>query len=160
MQPDATRPTHESPREASRLHPLLPLPDSGMIVFSSAARMLHINDAARRLIALFYTSPELRPPGSTEPIPAVITEFCRDVQAQLPPHIQTQDWAAFEMRRTCDRVTPSLLLRGFGVLNTMTHEFQVIVTLSPLRAAPLAADEPRPQEPPGQPPAGLARAIG
>lgn len=160
MQPHATSPTQGSPQEASRPQPLLPLPDSGMIVFASSARMLHINEAARRLIALFGESTGLRPPGTTEPMPAIITEFCRDVQAQLQPHIETQDWAAFEMRRTCDRVTPSLLLRGFGVLNTTTHEFRVIVTLSPLRAAPLAADDPRPQEPPGQPPTGLARAIG
>lgn len=125
-----------------------------MIVFSSSARMLHMNGPARRLIALFGEYHGL----AFEPIPPILTEFCHDVLAQLQPRVETQSWEEFEMRRTCHMVTPPLLLRGFGVMNSTNHEFRIILTLAPLRPAPLAADSPAPPQPPDQPPTGFARA--
>lgn len=119
-----------------------PLPDSGMIVFSSSARMLHMNGPARKLIALFGEYHGL----ASEPIPPILTEFCHDVLAQLQPRVETQSWEEFEMRRTCHMVTPPLLLRGFGVMNSTNQEFRVILTLAPLRASP--------PESPDQPPDG------
>lgn len=107
--------------------PLLPLPESGMIVFSSSARMLHMNGPARRLVALFGEYHGL----ASEPIPPLLTEFCRDVLAQLQHRIETQGWAEFEMHRICHMVTPPLLIRGFGVLNSTNQEFRVILTLAP-----------------------------
>ena len=112
--------------------PLLSSPDTGMIVFSSSARILHMNGPARALMALFGKSHELWPQMVPESMPSILTEFCYDVLAQLQRRIEAQDWAQFEMRRICHMVTPSLLLTGFGMPNSSNRELQVILTLIPL----------------------------
>jgi len=109
-----------------------------MIVFSSSARILHMNGPARALMALFGRSYELWPQMAPESMPSILTEFCYDVLAQLQRRIEAQDWAQFEMRRICHMVTPSLLLTGFGVPNSINHELRVILTLNPLHSAPCA----------------------
>jgi len=73
-----------------------------------------------------------------ESMPSILTEFCYDVLAQLKRRIEAQDWAQFEMRRICHMVTPSILLTGFGVPNSINHELRVILTLNPLHSAPCA----------------------
>ena len=123
--------------------PLLSSPDSGMIVFSSSARILHMNEQARALMALFGTSHELWPQMAPESMPSILTEFCYDVLAQLQRRIEAQDWAQFEMRRICHMVTPSLLLTGFGVPNSTNGEIRIILTLTPLPSAPYAAADSR-----------------
>jgi predicted DCC family thiol-disulfide oxidoreductase YuxK len=72
-----------------------------MIVFSSSARILHMNGPARALMALFGTSHELWPQMAPESMPSILTEFCYDVLAQLQRRIEAQDWTQFEMRRIC-----------------------------------------------------------
>ena len=124
---------------AAMQQPLLSSPDSGMIVFSSSARILHMNGPARALMALFGKSHELWPQMAPESMPSILTEFCYDVLAQLQRRIGARDWAQFEMRRICHMVTPSLLLTGFGVPNSITHELRVILTLNPLPSTPCAA---------------------
>jgi len=123
----------------SMQQPLLSSPDSGMIVFSSSARILHMNGPARALMALFGTSHELWPQMAPESMPSILTEFCYDVLAQLQYRTEAQDWAQFEMRRICHMVTPSLLLTGFGVPNSTNREIRVILTLSHLPSTPYAA---------------------
>ena len=113
---------------------------SGMIVFSSSARVLHMNGPARALMALFGTSHELWPQMAPESMPLILTEFCYDVLAQLQHRIEMHDWAQFEMRRICHMVTPSLLLTGFGVQNSTNHEIRIILTLHPLPSTPCATD--------------------
>lgn len=131
------------PGEANTSQEPLPTsPDSAMIVFSSAARILHMNGPAHTLMALFGQSHELWPNMAAESMPSFLTEFCRDVLAQLRHQIDTEDWAQFELRRTCHMVTPSLLLTGFGVPNTSGRELRIIVTLNPLHTAPRTADVP------------------
>lgn len=138
--------------------PLLPSSASGMIVFSSSARILHMNGPARTLMALFGKSYEFWPQMAPESMPSILTEFCRDVLAQLQYRIEAQDWAQFEMRRICHMVTPSLLLTGFGMPNSTGRELRVILTLAPLFASPHAADGLIPLQPPAQTPTALARA--
>jgi hypothetical protein len=121
--------THET---CAMPQPLLSSPDSGMIVFSSSARILHMNGPARVLMALFGTSHERWPQMAPESMPSILTEFCYDVLAQLRRRIEAQDWAQFEMRRICHMVTPSLLLTGFGVPNSAGREIRIILTLDPL----------------------------
>jgi hypothetical protein len=121
--------------------PLLSSLDSGMIVFSSSGRILHMNGPARALMALFGTSHELWPQMAPESMPSIFTEFCYDVLAQHQRRIEAQDWAQFEMRRICHMVTPSLLLTGFGVPNSTNGEIRVILTLTPLPPAPYDAAE-------------------
>ena len=117
---------------------LLSSPDSGMIVFSSSARILHMNEPARALMALFGKSHELWPQMAPESMPSILTEFCYDVLAQLQLRIEAQDWAQFEMRRICHMVTPALLLTGFGVPSSTDGEIRVILTLAPLPSTPCA----------------------
>lgn len=119
--------------------PLLSSPDSGMIVFSSSARILHMNGPALALMALFGTSHERWPQMAPESMPSILTEFCYDVLAQLRRRIEAQDWAQFEMHRICHMVTPSLLLTGFGVPNSTDHELRIILTLSPIPSLPYPA---------------------
>ena len=128
--------------------PLLSSPDSGMIVFSSSARILHMNGPARALMALFGTSHDLWPQMTPESMPSILTEFCYDVLAQLRRRTEAQDWAQFEMRRICHMVTPSLLLTGFGVPNSTDHELRVILTLSHLPATPSTATHSQHLHPP------------
>lgn len=123
--------------------PLLSSPQSGMIVFSSSARILHMNGPARALMALFGKSHELWPQIAPESMPSILTEFCYDVLAQLQCRIEAKDWAQFEIRRLCHMVTPSLLLTGFGVPNSTHREFRVILTLTPLPSTPCAAADSR-----------------
>ncbi|HWI67742.1 MAG TPA: hypothetical protein VNS88_05125 [Nitrospiraceae bacterium] len=118
--------------------PLLSSPDSGMIVFSSSARILHMNEQARALMALFGTSHERWPQMSPESMPSSLTEFCCDVLAQLRHRIEAKDWTQFEMRRICHMVTPSLLLTGFGVPTSTDREIRVILTLTPLPSTPFS----------------------
>ena len=119
--------------------PLLSSPDSGMIVFSSSARILHMNEPARALMALFGKSHEHWPQMAPESMPSSLTEFCCDVLTQLRHRIEAQDWTQFEMRRICHMVTPSLLLTGFGVPNSTDHEIRIILTLSPIPSIPYPA---------------------
>jgi hypothetical protein len=124
--------------------PLLSSSDSGMIVFSSSGRVLHMNGPARSLMALFGTSRELWPQMAPESMPLILTEFCHDVLAQLQHRIEMHDWAQFEMRRICHMVIPSLLLTGFGVPNSTNREIRIILTLHRLPSTPCAADHSRP----------------
>jgi hypothetical protein len=107
-----------------------------MIVFSSSARILHMNGPARALMSLFGASHERWPQMAPESMPSILKEFCLDVLAQLQRRVETQDWAQFEMRRICHMVTPPLLLTGFGVLNSSNHEPRIILTLDPLPSTP------------------------
>lgn len=137
--------------------PLLSSPNSGMIVFSSSARILHMNGPACALMALFGKSHEFWPQMAPESMPSFLTEFCRDVLAQLQPRIEAQNWAEFEMRRVCHMVTPSLLLRGFGVLNSTSQELRIILTLDPLHTRLHTADGPLHLPPAAQIPTDLVR---
>jgi len=120
-------------REACAIpQPLLFSPDSGMIVFSSSARILHMNGAARTLMALFGASHERWPQMGPESMPSILTDFCFDVLAQLRRRIEAQDWTQFEMHHICHMVTPPLLLTGFGVPHSTGREIRVILTLTPL----------------------------
>ncbi|MBU6434660.1 MAG: hypothetical protein KJS98_15235 [Nitrospirae bacterium] len=121
--------------------PLLSSPQSGMIVFSSSARILHMNGPARALMALFGKPYELWPQMAPESTPSILTELCSDVLAQLQRRIEVKDWAQFEMRRICHMVTPSLLLTGFGVPNSTNRELRIILTLHPLPSTPCAATD-------------------
>ena len=123
--------------------PFLSSPDSGMIVLSSSARILHMNGSARALMALFGKPHELWPQMAPESMPSILTDFCHDVLAQLQRRIEAQDWAQFEMRRICHMVTPSLLLTGFGVPNTTNHEIRVILTLNLLPSTPCEPGDSR-----------------
>jgi len=125
---------------------LLPSPDSGMIVFSSSARILHMNGSARALLALFGTSHELWPQMAPESMPSILTEFCGDVLVQLRHRVEAQDWAQFEMRRVCHMVTPAILLTGFGVPNATNREIRVILTLTPLSSMIRTAQNSRPPQ--------------
>jgi hypothetical protein len=146
--PERTCVPRSSPQNQLTPPPHLSYPDSGMIVFSSSARILHMNGPARALMALFGTSHELWPQMAPESMPSILTEFCYDVLAQLQRRIEAQDWAQLEMRRICHMVTPSLLLTGFGVPNSTNGEIRVILTLTPLPSAPYAAADSRHLHPP------------
>ena len=139
--------------------PLLSFPDSGVIVLSSSARILHMNGSARALMALFGKSHELWPQMAPESMPSILTEFCHAVLAQLQRRIEAQDWAQFEMRRICHMVTPSLLLTGFGVPNSTDHEIRVILTLSLLPSTPCAAEDSRHLYPPADVHASVSGGI-
>jgi hypothetical protein len=130
-----------------------------MIVFSSSARILHMNGPARALMALFGKSHELWPQMAPESMPSILTEFCYDVLAQLQRRIDAQDWAQFEMRRICHMVTPSLLLTGFGVPNSTNREIRVILTLNPLPSAPCATADSWHLHPPADVLAPVSGAI-
>jgi hypothetical protein len=119
-----------------------------MIVFSSSARILHMNGPARALMALFGTSHERWPQMAPESMPSILTEFCYDVLAQLRRRIEAQDWAQFEMRRICHMVTPSLLLTGFGVPNSADREIRIILTLDPLPSTPCTSTDSQHRYPP------------
>jgi len=137
-----------SPQNDVSGSPPLSSPDSGMIVFSSSARILHMNGPARALMALFGKSHELWPQMAPESMPSILTEFCYDVLAQLQRRIEAQDWAQFEMRRICHMVTPSLLLTGFGVPNSTNREIRVILTLNPLPSTSCTAADSQHLHPP------------
>jgi hypothetical protein len=122
----------------TRQLPLLPSLDSGVIVFSSSARILHMNGPARTLMSLFGTSHEQWPQTAPESMPSIITEFCLDVLAQLRCRIEAQHWTQFEIRRICHMVTPSLLFTGFGVPSASNREIRVVLTLTPLVSTPYA----------------------
>ena len=131
----------------TRQSPLLSSPNSGIIVLSSSAHILHMNEPARALMALFGASHEHWPQMAPESMPSIITEFCLDVLAQLRRRIEAQDWTQLEMRRTCHMVTPSLVLTGFGVPSAANSEIRVILTLTPLFSTPYAAANARPFHP-------------
>jgi hypothetical protein len=118
-------------------------PQSGMIVFSSSARVLHMNGPARALMALFGKPHEFWPQMAPESMPSILTEFCYDVLAQLQRRVEAKDWAQFEMRRICHMVIPSLLLTGFGVPNSTNRELRIILTLHPLSSSTCAATDSR-----------------
>jgi hypothetical protein len=130
----------------SRSPLLLPSPDSGMIVFSSSARILYMNGSARALMGLFGTSHELWPQMAPESMPSILTEFCEDVLVQLRHRVEAQDWAQFEMRRVCHMVTPAILLTGFGVPNATNREIRIILTLTPLSSVARSAQNSRPPQ--------------
>lgn len=113
--------------------------EAGVIVLSSSGRMLHMNRQARTLMALFSEAHELWPHLAPESIPSILTEFCREVFAQLHGRIEGKDWAQLEVRRVCHMVKPPLLLRGFGVPHSSHQEPRMILTLQP---APLDASAP------------------
>ena len=127
----------------AKQQPLRSSHDSGMIVFSSSAHILHMNGPARALMSLFGASYEGWPLMASKFMPSILTEFCLDVLAQLQRRVETQDWAQFEMRRICHIVTPSLLLTGFGVPSSSNREIRVIMTLTPLLSIPCAATDSR-----------------
>lgn len=139
--------------------PLLSSTGSGMIVFSSSARVLYMNGPARALMALFGTSHELWPQMAPESMPLILTEVCYGVLAQLRHRIEVHDWAQFEMRRICHMVTPPLLLTGFGVPNSTDREIRIILTLNPLPSTPCEADHSRPLQLPANVCASVSDAI-
>jgi len=130
-----------------------------MIVFSSSARILHMNGPARILMSLFGASYEHWPQMAPESMPSILTEFCLDVLAQLRRRTEAQDWTQFEMRRICHMVAPSLLLTGFGVPNSSNREIRVIMTLTPLLSTPYADTDSRPFPLPSDIPTPVSDAV-
>jgi hypothetical protein len=124
---------------------LLSSPESGLIVCSSSARILHINGPARALMALFGTSYEFWPQMAPQSLPSIVREFCYEVLSHLQRRVHAQDWAQFEMRRICHMTAPSLLLRGFGVPTTTNREIRIILTLNSL---PCTTQDSQPHHPP------------
>lgn len=106
--------------------------ESGMIVFSSPTRILHMNGQARSLMALFGESRDVWVLPTHESMPSIFTDFCRDVLEQLRGRVDGHDWVQFEIRRVCHMVTPPLLLRGFGVPDPAKQQPRVILTLQSL----------------------------
>jgi hypothetical protein len=82
-------------------------------------------------MALFGEAHELWPHLSPESMPAILTEFCGDVFTELQRQAGSHKWAEFEMRRICHMVTPSLLLRGFGMPSEDGREPRMVLTLQP-----------------------------
>lgn len=113
--------------------------ETGVIVLSFSGHMLHMNGQARTFMALFGEAHELWPDLDPESLPSILTEFCRDVFAQLHGRIEGKDWAQCEVRRICHMVTPPLLLRGFSVPHSSHQEPRMILTLQP---APLDSSAP------------------
>ncbi|HSF67088.1 MAG TPA: hypothetical protein VLA67_06625 [Nitrospiraceae bacterium] len=122
---------------------LLYSPESGMIVFSSSARVLYMNGPARALMALFGKYHERWPQMAPESMPSILTEFCCEVLEQLRRRIEAQDWVQFEIRRICHMVTPSILITGFGVPNSSNREIRIILTLTPLLSRPRTVTDSR-----------------
>lgn len=115
----------------SQTHPSS-ITESGMIVFSSPTRVLHMNGHARSLMTLFGESRRVSSLPTHESLPSIFTEFCRDVLEQLRSRMEAHDWAQFEMRRVCHMVTPPLLIRGFGIPDSAGEHPRVILTLHSL----------------------------
>lgn len=105
--------------------------NAGLVVLSSSIRILHLNNRARALMALFGEAHGLWPHLSPESMPAILTEFCGDVFTEFQRQAGSHKWAEFEMRRICHMVTPSLLLRGFGLPSKDGREPRMILTLQP-----------------------------
>lgn len=99
------------------------------MILSSSMRILHMNGKARTLMALFGEAHELWPHLSPESLPAILTEFCGGLLAELRRHAGGHRWAEVEMRRVCHMVTPALLLRGFGMPGSDGQEPRMILTL-------------------------------
>lgn len=116
---------------------------AGVIVISSSGRMLHMNGQARAFMALFGEMHELWPHLAPESLPSILSEFCREVFAQLQSHTESAARAQYEMRRVCYMVTPPLLLQGFGIPHLSHQEPRMILTLQPAPPDPLA---PGPQD--------------
>ena len=108
-----------------------PSSEAGLVVLSSSIRILHINGRARALMALFGEAHGQWPHLSPESMPAILTEFCGDVFTEFQRQAGSHKWAEFEMRRICHMVTPSLLLRGFGMPSKDGREPRMILTLQP-----------------------------
>lgn len=111
---------------------------AGVIVISFSGRMLHMNGQARVFMALFGEMHGLWPHLAPESLPSILSEFCREVFAQLQSHAESPAWTQFEMRRVCHMVTPPLLLRGFAVPHLSHQEPCMILTLQPAPLDPLA----------------------
>lgn len=109
--------------------------ESGMIVFSSPTHILQMNGQARSLMALFGESRNAWTLPAHESMPSILSEFCRDVLEQFRGRIDAHDWAQFEMRRVCHMVTPPLLIRGFGVPDSVSQHPRVVLTLHRLGPA-------------------------
>jgi len=103
--------------------------ESGLIVFSSATHILYMNGQARSLMPLFGESRDFRTLPAHESMPAILTEFCRDVLEQFRAQSGAHDWAHFEIRRVCHMVSPPLLIRGFGVPDSVSPHPRVVLTL-------------------------------
>ncbi|BCA55116.1 hypothetical protein W02_22560 [Nitrospira sp. KM1] len=103
----------------------------GMIIFSQAARILHMNNQARMLMGLFGEVHGLWPNLATESLPSTVAELCSEILSELHCRTQTEDWVQIEIRRICHMVTPSLLLKGFGMPGSSNGDSWMIVTLEP-----------------------------
>jgi hypothetical protein len=106
-------------------------PDAGLMILSSSMRILHINGRARALMTLFGEAHQLWPHLSPESMPAILTEFCGNVFAELRRLAGSEKWAELELHRVCHMVSPALLLRGFGMPGTDAREPRMILTLQP-----------------------------
>ncbi|HEY6085028.1 MAG TPA: hypothetical protein VIU63_06505 [Nitrospira sp.] len=102
---------------------------AGIMILSSSTRILHMNSRARTLMGLFGEAHESWPNLTSDCLPSILLEFCRDILSELALRTETQDWARFEIRRVCHMVSPPLLLRGFGIPTVANREPQMILTL-------------------------------
>ena len=105
--------------------------DAGLMVLSSSMRILHINDRARTLLSLFGETCELWPNLSPEAMPAILTEFCSHVFAELDRQSCGHEWTGHDLRRVCHMVNPALLIRGFGMPSSTGQEARMILTFQP-----------------------------
>lgn len=110
----------------------------GVILMSASHRILQMNHRARALLKMFGEAHDLRPDLGPECMPAMLTQFCRDLMSELDKRTSQLDGAQFELRRVCHMVTPPLLLRGFAMSASTDRQTRMILTLQPC-AAPLDA---------------------
>ncbi len=103
----------------------------GVVVFSSAGRLLHINEQALNIVKEAAGGESL-PEGPIEAssLPSALIDLHREIVTRIEQRAEAGDWALFEVKRIVRLAGRKVTLRGFGVPDHRSpRQSRVIVTI-------------------------------
>ncbi len=116
---------------------------SGVIVFSSSMRLLHMNEQALVFSRMLNCAQDHPQDGGGDIclLPEMLKDFCDEIVESLNQRIEAEDWSPFEMKRLAGPPEQPILLRGFGLPDRLERQrSRVVITLQ----AMLSSSSPSP----------------
>lgn len=110
---------------------------TGVVVFSPAGRLLHINEQALTVLRDVDGGDALaESPIEASALPSVVLGLQQDIVAQIEQRAEAGDWALFEVKHLVRLAGRNVMLRGFGVPDHRSpRQSRVIITIQEAAAS-------------------------
>jgi hypothetical protein len=114
----------------------------GILIFSRARRLLHINSRALELTG-HLNQAEIGPVHDVRSMP--VRQLSAQIQEKLDHRREANIWEIFELKRTIFETGRKILVRGFGLADQNSHEdSRIVIVLDEVGHRQEHKDQPAP----------------